>query len=62
LRLYVLLIGQAGAVRLGVSKALLGFPGDHGDALESEGLLIRDPRMVERKKPGQMKARRKFAW
>ena len=54
--------GQAGAIRLGISKALLGFPGNHGNVLESKGLLVRDPRMVERKKPGQMKARRKFAW
>ncbi len=55
-------LGQAGAVRLGISKALLAFPGSHGDQLEREGLLVRDPRMVERKKPGQKKARKKFAW
>ncbi len=54
--------GQSGAMRLGISKALLGFPGSHSDVLESKGLLVRDPRMVERKKPGQKKARKKFAW
>ncbi len=56
------LLGQSGAMRLGISKALLGFPGSHSDVLESKGLLVRDPRMVERKKPGQKKARKKFAW
>ena len=54
--------GQAGAVRLGLSKALLAFPGRHGEKLEEAGLLVRDPRAVERKKPGQKKARKKFAW
>ena len=74
--------GQAGAVRLGLSKALTTFPGIHSCILESgmflrsfieqfgsgkfcpqtEGLLVRDHRMVERKKPGQLKARKKFAW
>ncbi len=54
--------GQAGAIRLGISKALLSFPGSHHAQLEGEGLLVRDPRMVERKKPGQKKARKKFAW
>lgn len=79
-------------MRLGISRALLAFPGDHADLLEagelvtfliflsffliasfqkfplsntilsSEKLLVRDPRMVERKKPGQKKARKKFAW
>ena len=78
-------LGQAGAIRLGISKAMLAFPGDHGDKLEAgalcsgaylqnhylfmntnnnkkDGLLVRDPRMVERKKPGQKKARKKFTW
>lgn len=54
--------GQAGAIRLGISRALLAFPGNHGDILEKAGLLVRDPRMVERKKPGQKKARKKFTW
>lgn len=54
--------GQSGAIRLGISKALLGFSGNHGDILEGNGLLVRDHRMVERKKPGQKKARKKFAW
>lgn len=54
--------GRAGAIRLGISRALLAFPGDHGELLEAEKLLVRDPRRVERKKPGQKKARKKFAW
>ncbi|XP_019854305.1 PREDICTED: 28S ribosomal protein S9, mitochondrial-like [Amphimedon queenslandica] len=54
--------GRAGAIRLGISRALLAFPGDHGELLEAENLLVRDPRRVERKKPGQKKARKKFAW
>jgi small subunit ribosomal protein S9 len=54
--------GQAGAIRLAVSKALTGLPGDHHSLLEEAGLLVRDPRAVERKKPGQKKARKKFAW
>ena len=54
--------GQAGAIRLGLSKALLAFPGDHGNILEKAGLLVRDSRAVERKKPGQKKARKKFTW
>lgn len=54
--------GQAGAIRLAISKAMLAFPGNHGDKLEADGLLVRDPRMVERKKPGQKKARKKFTW
>ena len=54
--------GQAGAIRLAISKALAGLPGQHLPVLEGAGLLVRDPRMVERKKPGQKKARKKFAW
>ena len=54
--------GQAGAIRLAVSKALLALPGEHGKVLEEAGLLVRDPRAVERKKPGQKKARKKFTW
>ena len=54
--------GQAGAIRLALSRALLGLPGNHHEMLERAGLLVRDPRAVERKKPGQKKARKKFAW
>lgn len=54
--------GQTGAIRLAISKALLGLPGQHHRVLEEAGLLVRDSRAVERKKPGQKKARKKFAW
>lgn len=47
---------------MAVSKALLGLPGQHQEVLGEAGLLVRDPRAVERKKPGQKKARKKFAW
>ena len=52
--------GQAEAIRLGISRALVKLNPDHRLALKQEGLLTRDPRMVERKKPGQKKARKKF--
>ena len=52
--------GQAEAIRLGISRALVKLNHDHRLALKPEGLLTRDPRMVERKKPGQKKARKKF--
>ena len=52
--------GQAEAMRLGISRALVKLNPDHRLALKPEGLLTRDPRMVERKKPGQKKARKKF--
>ena len=52
--------GQAEAIRLGISRALVQINPDHRAALKPEGLLTRDPRMVERKKPGQKKARKKF--
>ncbi|MCH1437343.1 MAG: 30S ribosomal protein S9 [Flavobacteriales bacterium] len=52
--------GQAEAIRLGISRALVKVNPDHRAALKPEGLLTRDPRMVERKKPGQKKARKKF--
>ena len=52
--------GQAEAIRLGVSRALVQLNPDYRLALKPEGLLTRDPRMVERKKPGQKKARKKF--
>ena len=54
------LSGQAGAIRLGIARALvLADPGNR-PALKSNGLLTRDSRKVERKKPGQPGARKKF--
>ena len=52
--------GQAEAIRLGISRALVEIAVDNKPTLRTEGLLTRDPRMVERKKPGQPKARKKF--
>lgn len=52
--------GQAGAVQLGVARALVKADEDLRGTLKSEGLLTRDPRMVERKKYGQPKARKRF--
>lgn len=52
--------GQAEAVRLAITKALVEINADWKSALKAEGLTTRDPRMVERKKPGQPKARKKF--
>tara|TARA_B100001093_G_scaffold18319_1_gene16683 strand:- start:1018 stop:1404 length:387 start_codon:yes stop_codon:yes gene_type:complete len=52
--------GQAEAIRLGISRALIKINPDHRLAIKPHGLLTRDPRMVERKKPGQKKARKKF--
>jgi small subunit ribosomal protein S9 len=52
--------GQAEAVRLGIARALVEINVEHKPALRKEGLLTRDSRMVERKKPGRRKARRKF--
>ena len=53
------LTGQAEAVRLGIARALVMLNEDDKSALRKEGLITRDPRMVERKKPGQRKARKK---
>ena len=50
--------GQAGAVRHGISRALLKFDANLRPALKKEGFLTRDPREVERKKPGLHRARR----
>lgn len=52
--------GQAEAIRLALSRALCEIDAEHRLALKPEGLLTRDPRMVERKKFGQKKARKKF--
>ena len=52
--------GQVEAIRLAVSRALSEMSDENKSALKKEGLLTRDPRMVERKKFGQKKARKKF--
>src|SRR3984893_12789165 len=52
--------GQAGAVRLAISRALLQVDGNLRATLKAEGLLRRDPRMKERKKSGQPGARKRF--
>jgi len=52
--------GQAEALRLAISRALIEMDSEQRPVLKSKGLLKRDPRMVERKKPGQKKARKKF--
>jgi small subunit ribosomal protein S9 len=52
--------GQAEAIRLGISRALVEISADYKPLLKTDGLMTRDPRMVERKKPGQPKARKKF--
>ena len=52
--------GQAGAVRHGISRALLKFDATLRPALKAEGFLTRDPRMRERKKYGQPGARKRF--
>lgn len=52
--------GQADAVRLGLARALVKIDEDHRRALRAEGLLTRDAREVERKKPGRPKARKRF--
>ena len=50
--------GQAGAIRHGISRALLQADGDYRPSLKKAGFLTRDPRMKERKKPGLKAARR----
>ncbi|MEA1784569.1 30S ribosomal protein S9 [Arenibacter sp. GZD96] len=52
--------GQAEAIRLAISRALCELDVENRSILKPEGLLTRDPRMVERKKFGQKKARKKF--
>ena len=54
--------GQAGAFRLGLARALTLCDADNKQPLKKADLLRRDPRMKERKKPGQKGARRKFQW
>ncbi len=52
--------GQAEAVKLGIARALLQVNPEYRPALKDAGLLTRDPRSVERKKPGKKKARKSF--
>jgi len=52
--------GQAEATKLGIARALLEVSADFRPALKAAGMLKRDPRSVERKKPGRKKARRSF--
>ena len=52
--------GQVEAIRLGISRALVEVDAEFKPMLKEEGLMTRDPRMVERKKPGQPEARKKF--
>ena len=52
--------GQVGAIKLGISRALVKINEEMKPALKKEDLMTRDPRMVERKKYGQPKARKKF--
>ena len=52
--------GQSQALRLAIARALVKINAEDKAALRSEGFMTRDPRSVERKKPGQPKARRRF--
>ena len=52
--------GQSQALRLAIARALVKINADDKKALRAEGFMTRDPRSVERKKPGQPKARRRF--
>ena len=54
--------GQADAIKLAIARSLCEIDVENRPALKAEGLLTRDPRVVERKKPGQKKARKKFQW
>jgi small subunit ribosomal protein S9 len=54
------LTGQAEALRLAISRALIKVNPEYKPALRAEGFVTRDPRVVERKKPGQPKARKRF--
>jgi len=52
--------GQIGAIKLGIARAILKYDASLKPGLKKEGLLTRDSRMVERKKSGQPKARKRF--
>lgn len=54
--------GQVGAIRLGISRALQNWEPGLRPPLREAGFLTRDPRVVERKKPGKAKARKSFQW
>ena len=56
------LTGQAGAIRLGIARALVKLDQAHHASLRGAGFLTRDPRMKERKKYGQKGARKRFQW
>jgi len=56
------LTGQSRAVQMGISRALVNWDPRYYPFLDERGLLTSDTRQVERKKPGQKKARKKFAW
>ena len=56
------LTGQAGALRLGISRALMMVEPEAKDLLRKQGYLTRDPRAKERKKYGQKGARKRFQW
>ena len=56
------LSGQAGAITLGIARALASMNDEYRKPLKKAGLLTRDPRMVERKKYGQIKARKRFQY
>jgi small subunit ribosomal protein S9 len=52
--------GQAEAIRLGITRALVMLDAENKSVLKANGFVTRDPREVERKKPGQPKARKRF--
>ena len=54
--------GQAEAIQLGIARAMVKLAPDSHRLLKAHGLLTRDPRVVECKKPAQKKARKKRAW
>ena len=54
------LTGQADAIRMGLARALVAYDEENRPVMRSKGLLTRDARKVERKKPGQPKARKRF--
>lgn len=54
--------GQAGAIRLGITRALIAFNPEFKATLKKAGFVTRDPRMVERKKYGKAGARRRFQY
>ena len=56
------LTGQAGALRLGIARALIAAEPQFKDLLRKEGYMTRDPRAKERKKYGQKGARKRFQW